>query len=140
MVEELEILLNSTIRMVIQLVNIVGGFVLGSPKIKQWVSKEHVENAEQKLSQFRGMIGIVALVIGGIAFLGNLGLFSPFFFFPGLFWAPPLQSLAAIAIGLILSANLFIRWPKVSGFISKLEQHGEWVGLAGIIIGILGLL
>lgn len=124
--------------MVIQLVNVVGGFVLAAPKIKQWVSKEHVEGAEQKLAKFRGTIGLVALVLGALSLLGNIASHS--YFLPSLFWAQPLQSIAALAIGLILSANFFIKWPKVSNFISTLERNGEWVGVAGVVVGILGLI
>ncbi len=122
--------------MVIQVVNIVGGFVLAAPKLKEWTSKEHVEGAEQKLTKFRGVIGFIALILGILALLGNFGLY----FMPYMFWAMPLQSVAAIAIGLILSANFFAKWPKVSGFVSSLERNGEWIGVAGIVIGILGLI
>jgi hypothetical protein len=122
--------------MVIQVVNIVGGFVLAAPKIKEWVSKEHVEGAEQKLNKFRGTIGLVALILGVIALLGNLGLYYP----PYMLWGMPLQSIAAVVIGLILSANFFAKWPKVAAFVASLEKNSEWIGIAAIIIGILGLI
>ena len=115
---------------------VAAGFILGAPKLKQIVSKTHVEQAEAKLLKFRGAMGVIALVLGVIALLGN---FSYSIYFP-LIGGGFLQALVSIAIGLILSANLFSKSTQLSGFIAKLEKHGEWIGIAGIIIGVLGLL
>jgi hypothetical protein len=123
--------------MLVNLSNIVAGFVLAAPKIKQIVSKGHVEQAEQKLAKFRGTMGIIALILGVIALLGNFSYSLMFFPLAG---AGLLQALVSIAIGLILSANLFAKSPQIAGFIVKLEKYAEWIGIVGIVIGILGLI
>lgn len=123
--------------MLVQLSNVVAGFVLAAPKIKQLAAKDHVEKAEATLTKFRGVMGIVALVLGVIALLGNFSYSLMFFPLAG---AGLLQALVSIAIGLILSANFFAKSPQISGFIAKLEKHGEWIGVVGVVIGILGLL
>jgi hypothetical protein len=123
--------------MIIQLSNVVSGFILAAPKLKTLAAKEHVEQAESKLNEFRGTIGLIELVIGVVALLQRMGIV--YFYFPLLGSSYP-QALIAIAIGLILSANFFEKWPSVHEQIDKLENYGEWIGVLGIAVGLLSLI
>ena len=118
--------------MIIQIANIVAGFILAAPRLKQWLTLSQVGEAEAKLSKFRGTIGMVELVIGVIALLVRVGFPSPIYMLGASF---P-QAIAAIAIGLILSAEFFRKYPQVDQVVVKLEQHSEWIGLAGMAVGI----
>ena len=126
--------------MVIQLSNIVAGFILAAPKLKALAgagAKEHVEAAQAKLSGFQGTIGIIELVVGVIALIERLGI--TYFHIPSFGSSFP-QAFTAIAIGLILSANLFEKNPTMHDVITKLKAHSEWIGVAGIAVGLGSIL
>ena len=121
--------------MIIQATNIVAGFILAAPKLKALVgggAKEQLEAAQTKLSGFQGTIGIVELILGVIALVERLSIAH--FYIPSYGSSFP-QAFAAIAIGLILSANLFEKYPSVHDFIGKLKVHSEWIGIVGIAVG-----
>ncbi len=123
--------------MIIQITNVAAGFVLAAPKLKTFGAKEQIENLEQKLTTFRGTIGVVELVLGVIAFLERFGILwldIPFF------GASYPQALVAVVMGLILSANLFEKYPVFHEKIKILKENAEWIGLAGIAVGLFSII
>lgn len=124
--------------MVIQAGNIVAGFILAAPKIKTWFKSpqagEQVVKAETKLNNFRGTMGVIEIVLGVIVVLQSFGIGFNYFLGYEL-----LQGIAAIIMGLLLSANFFEKFPAVHGFIAKIQPFSEWIGVVGIALGILGL-
>lgn len=126
-----------TIHMIIQTANIVSGFLLAAPRIKEWGAKEHIEKAESALNKFRGAIGLVELVLGFLALIERLGFV--YFFIPSFGSSFP-QAIPAIAIGAILSAHLFERFPAVHNIIAELKAYEIWIGIVGILVGLGSLL
>jgi len=39
--------------MILPIVNIIAGFILAAPKLKQWFAKQTIETAEGKLNTFQ---------------------------------------------------------------------------------------
>lgn len=122
--------------MIIQVSNIVSGFVLASPKLKELGGKETIEKAESSLNKFRGTIGLIALVLGITALLERMQFEMPI----GLLGSSYPQAIIAIVIGLILSARLFAGYPAIQSIIKQLSGYAEWIGIAGIVVGLYSLL
>ncbi|HEY4498892.1 MAG TPA: hypothetical protein VJH94_02390 [Candidatus Paceibacterota bacterium] len=125
--------------MLIQLGNIVAGFVLASPKIKTWFKNPEagtqMGTVETRLNNFRGSIGIIELVLGVLVILQSFGGGYNSFLGHGL-----LQGVAAVLMGLILGANFFQKFPAIRDIIPKVQAYSEWIGVAGIVVGVLGLI
>lgn len=122
--------------MIIQIANIVSGFLLAAPKLKEWGAKQQVEKAQSKLVVYSSTIGIIELVIGVIALLDRMGII---FYVPSLGASYP-QAIPAILIGLILSARRFEKHPSWKNFIVKISGYQIWLGLIGILVGLWSLL
>lgn len=123
--------------MVIQTTNIIAGFLLAAPKLKQFGGGEHIEALHGKLLAFSGMIGVIELVLGVLALIERMGL--AYFPIPSFGSSYP-QALPAIAIGLILSAHLFEKYPIMRDFIMKLKVYEVSLGIFGIVVGLGSLL
>lgn len=123
--------------MIIQLGNVVSGFILAAPKLKEMGAKGQIEQAEAKLNPVRGIIGLIVLIASVISFLQSVGAVYLNYY---IFGAGPLQALVGFVIGLILCATWFEKFPKVHEVIVKLKVHEVWIGMVGIVIGIIGLL
>lgn len=123
--------------MIIQFGNIVSGFILAAPKLKEMGAKGQIEQVEAKLNPVRGVIGLIVLIAAVVSFLQSIGLVYLNYY---LFGAGPLQALVGLLIGLILCATWFEKFPKVHEFILKLKAYEIWIGMVGIVIGIIGLL
>jgi hypothetical protein len=123
--------------MVIQTTNIIAGFLLAAPKLKQFGGGEHVEVIHGKLLAFSGTIGVIELVLGVLALIERMGL--AYFPIP-MFGSSYPQALPAIAIGLILSAHLFEKYPAMRDFITKLKVYEVALGIMGIAVGLGSLL
>ncbi len=123
--------------MLIQTTNIIAGFLLAAPKLKQWGGGEHVEGMHEKLLAFSGVIGVIELVLGVLALIERMGL--AYFPIP-MFGSSYPQALPAIAIGLILSAHLFEKYPTMHDFITKLKVYEIALGLLGIAVGLGSIL
>ncbi len=50
--------------MVIQTANIVAGFMLAAPKLKEFGASKEIASVHEKLSTFAGAIGVMELVLG----------------------------------------------------------------------------
>lgn len=123
--------------MVIQTTNIIAGFLLAAPKLKQFGAKEQVEAMHGKLLAFSGVIGVAELVLGVLALIERMGL--AYFPIPSFGSSYP-QALPAIAIGLILSAHLFEKYPEIREVIGKLKVYEVSLGILGIAVGLGSLL
>ncbi len=125
--------------MIIQIANIIAGFLLAAPKIKTWVPKsaEHVATAETRLSAFRSVIGIIALVLGLAGLIERLGIF---YFGIDSFGASLPQAIPALLSGLLLARDTFDKFPVVTNFIKNLEPYAAWIGVFAIFAGLGSLL
>lgn len=123
--------------MVIQTVNVVAGFVLAAPKLKSFGGAEHITALEGRLNAFRGWIGVGTLALGIAALLERMMIVQ--LSIPSFGSSYP-QALVAIAMGLILTENLFAKYPQFQGHIGRLKDHAEWIGLAGVAIGLGSIL
>jgi hypothetical protein len=123
--------------MVIQITNIIAGFLLAAPKLKQFGGGEHIETVYGKLAAFSGTIGVIELVLGVLALVERMGL--AYFPIP-MFGSSYPQALPAIAIGLILSVHLFEKYPAMRDFITKLKVEEVSLGILGIAVGLGSLL
>lgn len=111
--------------MLIALVNIIAGFILAAPKLKTLGARQEIESAASWLDTFRGLIGVVALILGLLMLIDGEDL---------------LQALFAVVMGIILASNFFMRYPWFRGNIGILKAHAEWIGIGGIVVGVVGLL
>lgn len=124
--------------MIIQITNMVSGFVLSAPKLKELVGEkggEHIIAAEAKLNTFRGTIGVIELVFGVAALLGRLGIL-----YVGGIGASFPQAFAALACGALLAPHLFEKYPGVQAQVEKMKPYTIWIGLAALAIGIGSIL
>ena len=123
--------------MIIQLTNIATGFILAAPKLQEYGGKKQIETIINKLSPYLNTLGIVELVIGIVALIERMGIV--YFHIPDFGSSYP-QALPAIAIGLIMSANYFKKYPSATNFITSLKAYSVWIGLTGILVGLGSIL
>lgn len=121
--------------MLIVIVNIIAGFMLAAPMLKKLGGQQQIDQAQGALNNFRGGIGIIALILGVLALLERLSLFG---YYLGLYFGFP-QAIIAILMGLLLAANFFQKYPGMHKFIVSLESYSEWIGILGILIGLSAL-
>jgi len=106
---------------------ILSGLILAMDLVKQApVIGDEFESIISGLSRFSKLIGALTLI------LGVLTLFSHF-----------VLSLVSIVVGLVLLIDHLDEVPGVGGPLKKLaiavEPFDEWIGLAGIAMGLLML-
>jgi hypothetical protein len=124
--------------MILQLTNIVSGFILSAPKLKELVGgkgAEHIVAAEAKLNTFRGTIGIIELVLGAVALVDRLGIL----FIGGIGASFP-QAFAALACGALLAPHLLEKYPAMKSLVEKMKPYEVWIGLAALAIGLGSML
>ena len=123
--------------MIIQIANIVSGFVLAAPKLGELGAKERVSEIHARLAGFAGTIGVVELVLGLLALIERMGLVS----FPiPMFGASYPQALPAIAVGLILSCHLFESHKEIHDLIVRLKVYEVSLGFCAMVSGAVSLL
>lgn len=123
--------------MILQLANIVCGFLLAASRLKEFGARETIEKLEAALSPYRARLGLAELILGILALVERLGvLHVPIPEFGSSF---P-QALPAIAMGLVLGADYFAKYPDIHARISQLKEHAEWIGILGIAVGLGSLL
>ena len=126
--------------MILPIANIISGFVLGAPKLKEWFAKKDIENAEASLNKFRGKIGVIILVLGVVGLIKRMSLFGIMYDWSWHYGSSYPQALIAIVMGLILCANFFTKWPSLHSRIVEMNKYSEWLGILGILIGIGSLI
>lgn len=118
------------------LVNIVAGFILGAPKLKELGAKDFFEKLENFLKPYRTWIGWVALIVGLITLLDRIDIISLFDMFDGDSYP---QAIPLILIGLILLAGHFEKYEWLHNFIQKIEPYKVWIGLWGMLAGLISI-
>lgn len=118
-----------------QLINILSGFLLGAPKIKEWFGAERVERAEQFFNPYLNYIGWGTLILGVVTLLDRMGAVASF---NGSSYP---QAIPLILIGLIMTSGFFEeKYPKVHEFIVQIEPYKMYIGLWGIAAGLVSIL
>lgn len=123
--------------MILPIANIVSGFVLSAPKLKEWFSKgeEDITKVEKAISKFSTHIGVVILILGVVGLLKRASLFGIMYDWNWHFGSSYPQAIIAILMGLLLCANFFAKWPAFHSKIVELRKYSEWIGILGILIG-----
>lgn len=122
--------------MVLQIVNIVSGLILASPKLKEWGLGSVAEQIDQRLAPYRNRIGTVVFLLGTLGLIDRLGIVGiPIPEFGASF---P-QALPAIISGLLLATRLVEKYPLLAN-ISGPRGQASWIGLLGIAVGLGSLL
>jgi len=114
--------------MILSILLILSGLILAMDLVRQApVIGDEMETVVSGLSRFSKLIGALTLI------LGTLTLFFHF-----------VTSIVSIVVGLVLLIDHLDEVPGVGGPLKKLaetvEPFDEWIGLAGIIMGIILLL
>lgn len=123
--------------MIPQLVNIIAGFILGSPKLKEWGGKGFFEKIEKLLHPYTTPIGWATLIVGVLALLDRLDITI---ISRSLIDGSFPQAIPLILIGLILLKNFFKKYSKANEIIIKIEPYQIWIGLWGILAGLVSIL
>jgi hypothetical protein len=126
--------------MILPIVNIVSGFILGAPKLKEWFLRQQIENAENALSGFRTAVGVVVLILGIVGLLKRMSLAGLMYEWSWHYGSSYPQALIAIVMGLLLCANFFSKWPALHSRIVAMSKYSEWLGILGILVGAGALL
>ena len=121
--------------MILPIVNIISGFLLGAPKIKEWFLKQQIEGMEKALMKFRIPIGVIVLLLGIVGILKRMSLAGLMYEWSWHYGSSFPQAIIAIVIGLHLCADFFSRWPILHSRIIKFNKYREWIGILGILIG-----
>lgn len=116
--------------MILYILLILSGLILAMELVKQApVIGDELEKIIGGLSRFSKLIGALTSILGAITFITH----SHF-----------VVSLTAVVVGLVLLIDHLDEVPGVGGSLKKLaitvEPFDEWIGLSGIIIGLLMLL
>lgn len=123
--------------MILQVANIVAGFVLALPGLKDWGGKESLEKIETRVHSMKENIGLVVLILGLIGLVDRLNLIS--FYIPEFGSSYP-QALSAIVSGALLTLPKLERYPVIATQVKKLLPYTFGLGLLSISVGLGSLL
>lgn len=123
--------------MILQVANIVAGFVLALPWLKDWGSKEQLEKIETRVHSIKENIGLVVLILGIVGLVDRLNFVS--FFIPEFGSSYP-QALSAIISGSLLALPKLEDYPIISNQVKKLVSYTFGIGLLSISVGLGSLL
>ena len=126
--------------MILPIANIISGFVLAAPKLKEWFAKHDIEHAEGALNKFRLPIGIIILILGIVGLLKRASLAGLSYEAAWHYGSSYPQALIAIVMGLLLCTNLFAKWPTLHSRIMTMNKYSEWLGILGLVIAIGSLI
>ena len=121
--------------MILPIVNVIAGFVLAAPKLKEWFAKQHIEGVEGALNRFRAHIGFIVLLVGLVGLLKRMDVVIRYDWSWHYGSSFP-QAIIAIVMGLLLCANFFSKWPAVHSKIMKLNKYSGWIGILGILLSL----
>lgn len=113
--------------MILYIFLILSGLILAMDLVKQApVIGDELESIISGLSRFSKLIGALTLILGVLTLFSHIIL-----------------SLVSIVVGLVLLIDHLDEVPGVGGPLKKLavavEPFDEWIGLAGIAMGLLML-
>ena len=120
--------------MILPIANVLTGFVLSAPKLKELFLKQDIEKAEGALNGFRTPIGVAILLLGVVGLLKRASLFGIMYEWSWNYGSSYPQALIAIVMGLLLCANFFSKWPALHSRIMEINKYSEWIGIPGIFI------
>ncbi len=123
--------------MIIQVANIGAGFILASPKVKQYVGRNEIEKFERVIAPYLNHVGLIELGIGIVALLTRLGISN---FYIRDFGASFPQAIPAILIGALIAIRYFDKFPKAKEHLGKLDQYRVELGFLGIAVGLGSLM
>jgi len=114
--------------MILHIFLILSGLILSVELMRQIpIIGDELEGAIKFLSKYSRLIGGVTLILGLLKIFGN-----------------PFTSLVAITVGLVLLVDHLDEIPAAGGPLKTLAQtvepFDEWIGLGGVIIGVIWLL
>ena len=114
--------------MILHILLILSGLILAMDLVKQApVIGDELEKVITGLSRFSKLIGALTLILGVLTLFSHVVL-----------------SLVAVVVGLVLLIDHLDEVPGVGGPLKKLattvEPFDEWIGLAGIVMGLVMLL
>jgi len=115
--------------MLLQILLILGGLLLASELVRQTPAVgEELERVISGIAQYSNIIGLLLTVFGLIYFFAN--------FFT-------IQGSVAVLVGLVLLIDKLDEVPGAGGLLKtiaeKVEPYDEWIGLAGVVIGLIQL-
>jgi hypothetical protein len=125
--------------MILPIANILAGFLLAAPKLKEWFLKQHIESTEGTLNKFRAPIGIIILLLGIVGLIKRMSLFGIMYEWSWHYGSSFPQGIIAILMGLLLCANFFSKWPTLHVRIMGVSKYGEWLGILGILVALSAL-
>ncbi len=123
--------------MILQIANIVAGFVLALPGLKNWGGKESLEKIEANVQSMKENIGVITLVLSIIGLVDRMNLIS--FYIPNLGASYP-QAIPAILTGALLALPKLERFPAVANQVKKLLPYTFGLGLLSVAVGLGSLL
>ena len=121
--------------MVIQIANIVSGFMLAAPAVTSGGMKEHVGKAHGVLVPYTRVIGCVTFALGILALIERMSYVSILTSILGASY--PQAIVALIAGALLLGAA---HHAVVGTFFMRLEPHRTWIGVVIFCVGLISLL
>jgi len=115
--------------MILHILLILGGLILASELVRQTPAVgEEIESISNGLARYSNLIGTLLFIIGLINF------FRAFF---------TVEGTVAVLVGLVLMIDKLDEIPAAGGVLKqlaeKVEPYDEWIGLAGVIIGLICL-
>ena len=121
--------------MILPIANIISGFVLAAPKLKEWFGEKHIERAHGALNKWRTLIGVIILVLGIVGLLKRASLAGLRYEWSWHYGSSYPQAIIAIIMGVLLCASLFSKWPTFHSKIVEINKYSEWIGILGILVG-----
>lgn len=115
--------------MILHILLILGGLILASELVRQTPAiGDEITGIANSLAKYSNIIGALLFVFGLIYF------FKAFF---------TVEGTVAVLVGLVLLIDKLDEIPAAGGVLKqlaiKVEPYDEWIGLAGVIMGLICL-
>ena len=122
--------------MIIQIANLVSGFVLSGSLLGEIKGlRETVVRAERMLSPYKRLLGVVEFTLGVLQLLDRADVIFVSFLTGGF----P-QALLAVALGILLAGSLLDRIPGIRLLHKLLLPYGQAIGVLGMLVGLSAFL
>lgn len=122
--------------MILGIGNILGGLVLAEPLLANISGfKPAAERLRALSAPYRSTLGVIELVLGGATFIDRIDLVH----IPILDGGFP-QIVLSLAMGLLLANEVVKKYPFLKSLIESIQPYQEYIGLAGLLVGLYALL